>query len=411
LQELQNRDMNVLETRLRESQKLEAMGALAGGVAHDFNNILAVIMGNTDVALLSLNAPEVATRCLREISKASERGRELVRQILSFGRPRATERRLISIIPVVEESIQLLRATLPARVKLTMECTDSLSKVLVDATQIAQIVINLATNAFQAMAGQPGSIQIKIDSLPLDAELLELLPQIAPSSNEFDQVLRMVVTDDGPGMTALTASRLFEPYFTTKSVGEGTGLGLAVVSGIVRTHQGAIMVDSKPGSGATFTIYFPAIADLGQSHECTTAKSETVATPLGNGTKRRVLFVDDDPAVLQSITCLLEHQGFHVAGFSDQLAAMDAIRTNASQFDLIIADYNMPSLSGLEFARFVRGMRADLPIVIITGLIDDTLRTEAARIGIQELIAKPFSLTSFCSTLRRVAAQATTANC
>ena len=380
-----------LETYLRESQKLEAVGTLAGGVAHDFNNILAAIIGNTDVALLSVDSPAVTTQCLSEISKASSRGRELVRQILSFGRPRTTERKLISITPVVEESIQLLRATLPARVALSLECIGNLPAVMIDATQLEQVVVNLATNAYQAMAGKPGKIHIKIDSVRLDDESRKLMPQPVSSSKEIDRVLRMTVSDDGPGMTELTASRLFEPFFTTKPVGEGTGLGLAVVHGIIRTHQGAITVKSKLGEGATFTIILPASDDQEQSQEKMFAEGEIPLTSeIVCTVKPRVLYVDDDPAVLKATTLLLEHQGFCVSGFSDQIAAMDAFRKEIGQFDLVVADYNMPCVSGIEFARFVRTLSADIPIVIISGLIDETLRAHAARVGVQELVANHF---------------------
>lgn len=396
-----------LESYLRESQKLEAVGTLAGGVAHDFNNILAAIIGNADVAMLSVDSPALITRCLGEISRASSRGRELVRQILSFGRPRATERKVISITPVIEESMQLLRATLPARIALSLECSDNLPGVMVDATQLEQVVVNLATNAYQAMAGNPGKIVIKIDSVPLDDELRKLMSAPQSGSNEFSRALRLIVSDNGPGMTELTAARLFEPFFTTKPVGEGTGLGLAVVHGIIRTHQGAITVDSKPGNGATFTIYLPAFEVIQSSPERAVVEGELPPpTDIECKLMPRVLYVDDDPAVLKSTTLLMEHQGFHVSGFSDQIAAMEAFRNDIGRFDLVVADYNMPCISGIEFARFVRTQRLDIPIVIISGLIDETLQTQAASVGVQELVAKPFTLKSFCDKLKRVAAPA-----
>ena len=395
-----------LERYLRDSQKLEAVGSLAGGVAHDFNNILAAIIGNTDVALLSQESPEVISRCLNEIGKASNRGRELVKQILSFGRPRDTERKSISILPVVEESIQLLRATLPARVALTLEYSDDLPRVLADATQLEQVLVNLATNASQAMAGQPGHIWIKIDSIQADEGIRERLRQNHSKPAEFDRVLRLIVADDGPGMAESTVTRLFEPFFTTKPVGEGTGLGLAVVHGIIRTHQGAITVDSKLGQGATFTIYLPASqnSDPLETIECNEVEVAPNVLKLNSESRPFVLYVDDDTAVLKATTCLLEHQGFRVAGFSDQLAAMEALRSEPEQYDLVVADYNMPRVSGIDFAKFVRSLRKEIPIVIITGLIDDTLRTQAASVGVQELIPKPFSLKSFSARLLQVVA-------
>ena len=256
-------------------------------------------MGNTDVALHSLDAPDVTRGCLQEITKASERGRELVRQILSVGRPRATDLRLTSITPVVEESIQLLRSTLPAQITLTLECRENLPRLLIDSTQIVQVVINLVTNAVQAINGQPGKIHIAVDSISLDAEMRERMPQLANSSNEFDQVLRMVVSDNGPGMSAMTASRLFEPFYTTKPDGEGPGLGLTIVSGIVRTHHGAIAVDSKPGNGATFTIYLPATADVANAQQDT--ELEQAAPQIDVGTEPQVVQIDNDPVVSHSV--------------------------------------------------------------------------------------------------------------
>lgn len=400
----------MLEANLRESQKMEAIGTLAGGVAHDFNNILAAIMGNTEVALLSVDRQEVTTRCLREIAKASERGRDLVRQILSFGRRRAAEQKVISIAPVVEESIQLLRAMLPARVAMTMECIGDPPKMLVDATHISQIVINLATNAYQAMAGKPGNIHIAIDAVPLDNSLRKVHSQLDAWPKQVERALRLIVVDNGPGMSEQIASRLFEPFFTTKPVGEGTGLGLAVVHDIVRSYQGAIMVESKPNQGAKFSIYFPVSLNESIAQGNANTDSEPVDTRATGASNLRVLYIDDDPAVLQSITHLLQHQGFIVEGFTDQYVAIEALRRNVRGFDIVVSDYNMPRITGIEFAMMVRALRTDLPIVIITGLIDEVLQSEAARLGIQELVTKPFSLKNFSATLQRVAAQATSLN-
>ncbi len=393
-----------LESQLRESQKMEAIGTLAGGVAHDFNNILAAIMGNAELAAHSLESPDV-TRChLREISKASERARDLVQQILSFSSPHATERQFISLVEVVEESIRLLRATLPARVALTLECCNKVPRIKADATQIEQVILNLATNAYQALQGTPGCISIQVESVPLSVELIESLPTLKPLLGQVDQMVRLIVADDGPGMDATVVARLFEPFFTTKPVGEGTDLGLAVVHGIIRTHEGAITVESQPGQGATFTIYLPvpkigdeAIEKRAEEHEQTASSGNL------SFSDTRVLYVDDDPAVMHSVARLLQLRGFSVESFSDQMEAVEAVRSRADQFDLVISDYNMPSFSGVDFAQFVHDVRADLPVIIISGLIDDALRSEAQKAGVSELISKPFSLNSFCAAVKRIA--------
>ena len=394
-----------LESQLRESQKMEAIGTLAGGVAHDFNNILAAIMGNADLAIHSLESPVVTLYCLQEITKASERARDLVRQILSFSRPHATERRMISLVDVVEESIRLLRATLPARVALTLECCNKVPRILADATQLEQVILNLATNSYQAFQGRPGCISIHVDTVPLTTELLEATPHLKPLAGRVHQLLRMIVADDGPGIDSQVVERLFEPFFTTKPVGEGTGLGLAVVHGIIRTHEGAITVESQPGEGAAFTIYLPvpiqitgeeAIVERVQESDEVYPLAPTAASTL------RILYVDDDQAVMQSIGKLLELRGFTVEGYSNQMEAVEAVRTRADEFDLVVSDYNMPCLSGIDFAKFVRATRADLPVVIISGLIDDELRIAAQNAGVSELISKPFSLNAFCTAVQRI---------
>ena len=394
-----------LESQLRESQKMEAIGTLAGGVAHDFNNILAAIMSNADLAIQSLESPLVTLCCLQEITKASERARDLVRQILSFSRPHATERKLISLVDVVEESIRLLRATLPARVALTLECTGQVPQILADTTQIEQVILNLATNSYQAFRGSPGCITIDVDTVPHSAELAEAVPHLKSSLGRTEQFVRLTVADDGPGMDASVVARLFEPFFTTKPVGEGTGLGLAVVHGIIRTHEGAITVESKPGEGAAFTVYLPVPTIEDNAAATCASKAEELeriaSPPPTNEHQLRILYVDDDQAVMQSICKLLELRGFTVEGFCNQMEAVEAIRTRADQFDLVVSDYNMPSLSGIDFARFVRQTRPELPVVIISGLIDDELRTEALNAGVSDLISKPFSLKAFCTVVQR----------
>ncbi len=394
---------SVLESQLRESQKMEAIGTLAGGVAHDFNNILAAIMGNADLAIHSLNSPSVILHSLREIGNASERARNLVRQILSFSRPQATERKLISVIDVVEESIRLLRATLPARVALTFESCHKVPRILADATQLEQVILNLATNAYQALHGHPGCINIRVDTVPLNAQLTDSVPGLRPLEGQVNQMLRLVVADDGPGIEVGVVARLFEPFFTTKPVGEGTGLGLAVVHGIVRTYQGAITVESRPSEGATFTIYLPVPTESEETaDEKIDEPDQVIAYQSQPLNALRILYVDDDQCVMQSIGKMLGLKGFKVEAFIDQMEAVEAIRNRADQYDLVVTDYNMPCLSGLDFARFVRATRSDLPVVVISGLVDDELRATAFEAGVSEVVAKPFSLNAFCCVVQRI---------
>jgi PAS domain S-box-containing protein len=248
----------LLEAQLRESQKMQAIGTLAGGIAHDFNNIIATILGNAELAHQDAGANAAVQESLDEIRKAGARARDLVRQILSFSRREPPERRRIDLPPVIEESVRLLRATLPARVSLSVHCDPGVPPVLADRTQIEQVLINLATNAAQAMRDAPGHIDIHLNTVLLDATLARSHPALHALHDERPgRMVRIAVRDDGPGMDAATLGRIFEPFFTTKPVGEGTGLGLSVVHGIVQAHEGAILVESQPGRGTEFTVYLP----------------------------------------------------------------------------------------------------------------------------------------------------------
>ncbi|MBL0124386.1 MAG: PAS domain S-box protein [Betaproteobacteria bacterium] len=239
-----------LEAQLRESQKMEAIGTLAGGIAHDFNNALATILGNVELARQDVHANPMALQSLDEIRKAGTRARDLVQQILSFSRRQPTERKLTSLAPIIEESERLLRATLPARVSLDVHCAADVPGVHADATLLQQILINLVTNAMQAMRGGPGKIGIRLDTVRFDAVMADVHPGLrAMHTKHAGDVVRIEVSDDGCGMDAATRARIFEPFFTTKAVNEGTGLGLSVVHGIVETHEGAIEVESQLGKG------------------------------------------------------------------------------------------------------------------------------------------------------------------
>ena len=248
-----------LEGQLRESQKMEAIGTLAGGIAHDFNNIIATILGNIDLAIDDTAGNAAAQKSIEEIRRAARRARDLVQQILSFSRRQPMERKRISLQPVIEESVRLMRATYPARVQISVDCDAHVPEVLADATQIQQALLNLGTNAMQAAGSVPQTIDIRLDTVILDAVFAKTSPALrAMHLSRPDLTVRLTIKDGGPGMDEATLARIFEPFFTTKPMGEGTGLGLPVVRGIVHSHEGAIMVASDPAKGSTFTIYLPA---------------------------------------------------------------------------------------------------------------------------------------------------------
>ena len=396
-----------LEAQLRESQKMEAIGTLAGGIAHDFNNILATILGNAELARQDASANPLALESLEEIRKAGSRGRDLVQQILSFSRRQPTERKPTVLAPIIEESVRLLRATLPARIALDVHCEAEAPPVHADATQILQIVINLVTNAMQAMPGGPGRIGIRLDTVLLDAALAEAHPVLAVLHACCPgRTLRLAVSDNGPGIDAVTLTRIFEPFFTTKAVDEGTGLGLPVVHGIVQTHQGAIDVTSQPGRGSTFTVYLP----VAEVHSSESRPAESVAAPsaapgggIAIGSDRHILYLDDDESLVFLVTRLLERRGFRVSGFIDQRQALDALRADPAAFDLMVTDYNMPGMSGLDAVRAARAIRADLPVAIASGFIDEALRAEADGAGVHELILKANAVEDMCAAFARLA--------
>ncbi len=392
-----------LEAQLRESQKMEAIGTLAGGIAHDFNNILASILGNVELALPdALSASPTVHNCLLDICKAGERARDLVQQILSFSRRQPTQRIPISVGEVVGRVSKLLMATLPARLTLDVQCSAETPWILGDATQIEQVVLNLATNAMQAMNGDRGCIRIEVDSLFLEHQLMESNASLrAVQARSAGPVVRLVVSDDGPGMSPETQCRIFEPFFTTKSMDQGTGLGLAVVHGIVQRHDGVVTVDSQLGGGATFTIYLPA-AECPSVPAGVESSAPQTTSPVGDSKQQHVLYIDDDEGVLAVAEQLLQRGGFRASCFADHRAALQSFSNNPMDFDLAVTDYNMPGMHGLEVAREIRKIREDLPIVITSGYVDAELIAGAEACGVRELLAKPFRLAELNAVLERV---------
>jgi len=401
-----------LEAQLRESQKMEAIGTLAGGIAHDFNNIIAAILGNTDLARQDVAAGNpAALQSLDEILKAGRRARDLVQQILSFSRRQPTERKLIALAPIIDESVRLLRATLPARIALEVKCEAGVPNVLADATQIEQVIINLATNAMQAMRSDPGKIGIRLDVQKPDAATLarhaELRNLLQASSG---RLVRISVSDSGPGMDEATRARIFEPFFTTKPPGEGTGLGLSVVLGIVQAHEGALLVASEPGMGATFTLYLPVPAASASASAASAAAAadadaqpgQSAAAPR-QGSGRHILYIDDDEALVFLVKRLLERHGCRVSAFTDQSEALAALRADPASFDLVVTDYNMPGMSGLDVVREARSIRAGMPVAVASGFIDETLRANAQNAGVCELIFKASVVDDLCAAIIRLA--------
>ncbi len=395
-----------LEAQLRESQKMEAIGTLAGGIAHDFNNILAAILGNVEIATQELGTGSpVVLNNLEAIQKAGSRARDLVRQILSFSRRQPANRTRITLSKVVEESAQLLRAALPATLTLHIHCSEDAPMVLADATLIEQVLLNLATNSMQAMENRRGTISIQLDRVLITNELVTRNPALATILNHHGGLAaRLVLSDDGPGIDATVLPRIFEPFFTTKNVDSGTGLGLSVVHGIVQRHDGVITVESHPACGATFTIYIPAASEQERVEvkKCPDQKNLAAPSTLCDG---NILYLDDDDSVSLLVKTLLERRGYRVSCYTDQKEALNALRLAPQKFDVVVTDYSMPGMHGLEVAREVKAIRHDLPVAVTSGFIDEELRQGAKQFGISQLISKPFELEALYETVHQLAQQ------
>jgi len=388
-----------LETQLRESQKMEAIGTLAGGIAHDFNNILGAILGNVALARGEPGDADMVRLSLEQINKAALRARSLVQQILAYSRRQPQELRSRALAPLIEESLSLLRSTLPPGVTLDTQLCDDALFVMADATQIQQVLMNLCTNAWHAMKGRGGRVSVGLQSQWLDGRSRARSTGLPPG-----RYVHLWVADDGSGMDAATRARIFEPFFTTKPIGEGTGLGLSVVHGIVAAHGGAIEVHSEPGKGSTFDMYFPLL----QPPDTPTALSNwaELDAPGGSGQGRHVLYIDDDEVMLRLGQRLRQREGYRVSCCQDPHEAVRLVRSRARDFDLVVSDFNMPQCSGLDVARSLAQIRPDLPVVISSGHITQELHEQARRSGARGLMHKENTLEELGTLVQRVLQEA-----
>jgi CheY-like chemotaxis protein len=349
--------MNRLECQLIQAQKMEAIGTLASGIAHDFNNILLAIMGYAEIALIDTRAGRPREKHLKEALNACGRAKELVNQILTFGRQTETDRKPVQVKTIVKEVIKLLRSSQPATIEIRQKL-ESDSLILADPTQIYQVVMNLGTNAAQAMNDGSGTIDILLADVELDESLVASYHGLTPGSYQ-----KLEVSDNGMGMTTDQLKRIFEPYFSTKPRGQGTGLGLSVVHGIVKNTGGAISVYSEPRLGSTFKVFFPIFeSDY-------VAEMPTVELPEGG--RENILFVDDEPTLLEIGTELLGKLGYRVTTCRDGRAALETFQARPDEFDLVITDMTMPGLTGDRLAKELVQIRPALPVILCTGFGKD----------------------------------------
>jgi PAS domain S-box-containing protein len=372
-------ERNALLEQLRQSQKLEAVGTLAGGIAHDFNNILASIIGFTSLARQIATDNHEMIEYLDQIAAGSQRASELVKQILTFSRAGSPELKLTSVGNVVGEAIKLLRSAIPKSIQIETQIANSLPMVMANATQLHQVIMNLGTNAWQAMQDQPGRLTITLNLNELDDVQARALVGISAG-----RYLQLTIEDTGSGISLETQKRIFEPFFTTKSRGQGTGLGLSVVHGIVRAHHGAIRVSSELDRGTTFDVFLP-------THNETSNTAGVSQRPLvarGNG--EHILFVDDEPALVQLGQLMLSRLGYNVTGETQPLKALAQFESEPMSFHLVVTDQSMPGMTGIEFATRVHRLRPDLPVLLASGYAATLTADKLETIGIRELLNKPY---------------------
>jgi PAS domain S-box-containing protein len=378
-----------LEEQLLQSQKMEALGALAGGIAHDFNNILAAMIGFSELAADDIPVDGQAQRRLKRVHEAGLRGRELVKQILAFSRKSEGERKQISLVPLIRETHALLRASLPTAIKMPLAIATGDDCVFADATQIQQVLMNLATNAADAMQGR-GQLTIGVSSVAFPGDSLLPDPGMAPGA-----YVKLTVKDTGVGMTEEVRQRIFEPFFTTKEPGKGSGMGLAVVYGIVTSHGGAVTVQSKVGRGSIFDVFLP----WAQKPDVDKAEETTFALPTGD---ERILFVDDEEMLVEMARDMLESLGYRVTVAKHPTDAWTLFLEDPSQFDLVITDQNLPGATGITLARDMLRVREEMPIILWTGYGEMASADKTKEIGISEFVMKPVVKKELAETIRRV---------
>jgi PAS domain S-box-containing protein len=377
------------EAQLLQSQKMEAMGTLAGGIAHDFNNILAAIIGFSEMVEEDLPPESPSIPRIQRVLSAASRGRELVRQILAFSRKTETARTPLSLLSLVQETVQLLRASLPTTIEIKLSTKADRDTVLASPAELQQILMNLATNASFAMMETGGILDISITNVDFEPD-----SPIFDADIEPGQYVQLVVTDTGSGMAPDVMKRIFEPFFTTREVGEGTGLGLAVVYGIVKSLHGTITVKSELGVGSVFRVFLPKVAT-----EVQPESAKTVEIPRG---KERVLFIDDEELLVEWGQALLERLGYEVTALTDSAEAFDIFSSDPSRFDLVITDQTMPHMTGLRLARELLKIRPNIPIILCTGHSDAVTPHTLKEAGVREFMLKPLAKRELSQAVRRV---------
>ncbi|MCK5098625.1 MAG: PAS domain S-box protein, partial [Desulfobacteraceae bacterium] len=378
-----------LENRLQQAQKMEAIGTLAGGIAHDFNNILSIIIGRAELSQLDVSKDNPAFKSIIEVIRAGNRAKELVSQILAFSRQDKQEQRLIQPRIIIKEALNMLRSSLPSTIEIKQAISAESGVILADPTQIHQIIMNLGTNAYQAMEKTGGVLTVSLAEIELDLSEKNQKTELRPG-----KYLRLMVGDTGHGIENHIRARIFDPYFTTKKSGEGTGLGLAVVHGIVKSYGGDIMVESMVGKGTTFQVLLPEVED---TEEIAQIENSMPISP-GN---ERILFVDDEKILAETIWMMLERLGYQVTVRTCSTEALKLFRTKPGSFDLVITDQTMPTMTGTDLAKELLKIQPDIPILLCTGFSELALEEKAMQIGIKAFIMKPVVIKDLAQIIRK----------
>ncbi|MCP5051846.1 MAG: response regulator [bacterium] len=387
------KEQEILVTQLEESQKMEAIGTLAGGIAHDFNNILAAIIGYSEMILDIVAPGKNESAMIQKVLKAGYRAADLTQQILTFSRPGTGERKPLQIHRVVKEALNLLLATIPTNIRIWQDLDPRCGSVMADPTQIHQVIMNLCTNSYHAMSKEGGTLGVtlhRVDFAPAGVFKNSTIPD-----TPAEAYIRLQISDSGHGMDEETLERVFNPYFTTKKKGEGTGLGLSVVDGIIKRHNGAITVKSEPDQGTVFQVYLPCIPQADTAPD----KAPDEPLPMGN---ENILLVDDEAPLVEVGRMVLGKLGYRVTGVNGSLQALETFKAQPHAFDLVVTDMAMPDMTGAQLARKMMDIKPGLPIILCTGFSEIMNEESAKQFGFRGYVMKPVQIGEIAKIIRRV---------
>ena len=378
-----------IEGQLLQSQKMEAMGSLAGGIAHDFNNILSSLIGNAELALFSMAKNDPHRHSMEQIFQAAERAKELVNQILDFSRIQPENEELVDIAPILKDTLKLLKSSIPPNIQVNSTIGSHLKKVKANPSRLHQVILNICTNAAHAMEKKGGLLHVELTNKELVTSDLSSPVELSPGC-----YVRLAVEDTGHGMDETTKRRIFDPFFTTKKRGKGTGLGLSIVHGIVKSLGGAITVESEPGKGSSFQVFFPAAAEEASPQK----KKRESAPPKGN--QEHILFIDNEKDIVDLVLKILPKLGYTVEGETNPIRGLEKFRANPQGFDLVITDMTMPEISGEELAIKIMKIRPDIPILISTGYSNTLTHERMRELGIRGLLHKPVTIQNYAVAIQ-----------